>query len=107
MNMTATVDFWDDQTDVYRIYLRAGQRVTVRLEGPYRSNSALLLWKPGTTRVEGPLSPRLLQQRVAASARRGWKQRISYRALRKGWHYVQVKVVGQGAGPYRLIYTKS
>ena len=106
-DLMATVDFWDDQTDVYRVHLGAGQTLSARLEGPSGSNSALLLWKPGTSRVEGRLSVRLLEQRVAASTRRGWRQRVSYRARQAGWHYLQVKVVGRGSGPYRIRYTKS
>ncbi len=106
VNVTATVDYWDDQSDVFRVYLRAGQRLAARLEGPFRSHSALILWKPGTTRVEGPLSLRALSQRAAASARRGWRQRVSYRARQTGWHFLQIKVVGRGSGPYRLTYTR-
>ena len=107
VDMTATVDFWDDQTDVYRVHLRSGQRLAAKLEGPFRSHSALLLWKPGTSRVEGPLSLRSLGQRVAASARRGWRQSVTYRARQTGWHFLQIKVVGRGSGPYRLSYSKS
>ena len=49
--MKATIDFWDDQIDVYRISLRKGQKVKLVLNGPAGSTSNLLLWKPGTKHV--------------------------------------------------------
>ena len=104
--LTATLDFWDDQTDVYAVRLRAGQRVVATLDGPFRANSSLALWKPGTKRVE-VLAPSLLRARVAQSARRGWRQQLSYRARVAGWHYLQVKVTSPNAGPYRLTFRKS
>ena len=105
-DVTATVDFWDDQTDVYRVHLRVGQRLSARLDGPVRFRSALLLWKPGTSRVEGPLSLQALGRRVAASVRPGSRQRVTYRARETGWHFLQIKVVGRGSGLYRLTFTK-
>ena len=105
-SITATVDFWDDQTDVYRVHLRARQRVTAWLDGPYKANSTLVLWRPGTTQLGGPPSLRLLQNRAAASAKRGWRQRVQYRARKTGWHYLEVKVISANAGPYRLTFSK-
>src|SRR3712207_7025002 len=29
----ATIDYWDDPADVYRVYLKKGQRLFVKLEG--------------------------------------------------------------------------
>jgi subtilisin family serine protease len=104
-NITATVDFWDDQIDVYSLYLRRGQRLRANLDGPYKSNSSLALWKPGTTQVTG-FSLAQLRRRVAQSARKGWRQGVSYRATTKGWYFLQVKIDVAGAGPYRLIVTK-
>ena len=50
-SVKATIDFWDDQIDVYRLYLKKNQKVKLTLNGPEGSTSNLLLWKPGTTRV--------------------------------------------------------
>lgn len=104
--ITATVDFWDDQFDVYAIRLRAGERLAATLDGPFKATSSLVLWKPGTTQLD-EFSLRVLRQRAAQSAKRGWRQRLSYRAKRSGWHFLQVKVASPDSGPYRLIYAKS
>jgi subtilisin family serine protease len=105
-NITATVDFWDDQVDVYSVRLAKGERLRATLDGPFRATSSLVLWKPGTKRLD-ELSLSSLRRRVAQSARRGWRQRITYRAKAPGWYFLQIKVASLDAGPYRLIYSKS
>ena len=42
------VDFWDDQSDVYRISLRKGQKLFAVLSGPKGTDTVLALWKPET-----------------------------------------------------------
>ena len=105
VDFSATLDFWDDNVDVYKVYLRAKQRIVVTLDGPRGVNTDLLLWKPGTQRVQG-LSLALLRQRVALSAKPGTREQISHRAKTTGWYYVEAKLVQPGAGSYRLRYTK-
>jgi hypothetical protein len=105
-DFVATLDFWDDPLDVYKTYLRRGQRMTVVLDGPKGSDTNLVLWKPGTQRVEG-LSLSLLKQRAAQSRRPGARERIAYAATAPGWYYVQVKLGTKDAGPYRLRFAKS
>ena len=104
-NFAATVDFWDDQVDVYKVYLRKRQRISITLNGPRAANADLVLWKPGTLRVEGLSLD--LRRLAARSARRGSKERIVYRAPSAGWHYVQVKLTQPGSGAYRLAFSKS
>ena len=102
----ATVDFWDDQSDVYRVFLRRGQRLYASLTG--RAGAKLSLWRPGTMTVEG-LSLRVQRQRIMHSRTRGTQERLAFRAPRKrgrGWYYVQVKLGTPGAGPYTLAYAK-
>jgi hypothetical protein len=103
--LAATIDFWDDPTDVYKTYVRRGQRLAVTLDGPRGADTNLVLWKPGTRRVEG-LSPSLQRQRAAQSARPGSRERLSYRAPAAGWYYVQVRIGSRDAGPYRLTLSK-
>ena len=43
----ATLDFWDDQNDVYAIKLRRGQPVYLSVRGPTGTDTNLILWKPG------------------------------------------------------------
>jgi hypothetical protein len=98
-SVKATLDFWDDQIDVYRIYLRKGQRVQLILDGPPGANSNLLLWKPGTRRV-GDLRTQNL--RAAQAIGPGASHKLRYRAPKKGWYYVEAKLATRGAGSYGL-----
>ena len=67
--LRATIDFWDDQIDVYRVHLRKGQGIALSLRGPERTDANLVLWKPGTSRVEGLSAD--VSMRAAQSARAG------------------------------------
>jgi len=104
-DIAATVDFWDDQVDVYKVYLRKRQRIVVTLDGPRGTNTDLVLWKPGTLRVDGLALD--LRRRAAQSVGRGAKERIAYRAPAAGWYYLQVKITEPGSGTYRLALSKS
>ncbi len=48
----ATLDFWDDQNDVYAIRLRRGQPVYASVRGPAGTDTNLILWLPGTRHVD-------------------------------------------------------
>jgi subtilisin family serine protease len=101
--LKGTVDFWDDQRDLYRVYLRARQRLRLTLDGPTGATSNLLLWKPGTKRVDDLRKQNL---RAAQAIGPGASHRLGYRAPKQGWYYVEVKVVTRGAGPYQLTLTR-
>ena len=101
----ATLDFYDDQIDVYSVYLRRGQKLSASLRGAAVPRAKLLLWKPGTQRVEGFQVPRT---RARASVRIGSAVRLrTYTAEVTGWHYIEVKLQSPGSGTYTLAYTKS
>jgi SpoIID/LytB domain protein len=103
----ATLDYWDDQIDVYRLRLRRGRHLSVSLHGPARGDSNLLLWKPGTRKVDD-LSPQGQSRRVAQSLRAGPVQNIRrYRAKVSGWYFIEAKLASKSAGPYSLRFTKS
>jgi subtilisin family serine protease len=106
IDVVATLDFWDDQIDVYRIRLKRGQTVAVSLRGPARMDTNVVLWSPGTTSVEG-LSATLQARRVTQSARAGPNEHFLHRAREGGWYYVEVKLTTPGAGQYRLHISKS
>jgi hypothetical protein len=99
----ATIDFWDDETDVYRVYVRGAQRIAASLRGP--DGTRVYLWKPGTRRVS---SIDFGRRRVAQSVQRGASQRLSYRAPKGagGWYYLQVRSTRGGNGSYVLGFTK-
>ncbi len=101
----ATLDYWDDQIDVYKIRLDAGQRLFARLRGPALVEARLVLWKPGTTGVEGLRVP--LAFRAAQSTRVDAQQRLTYRAPLSGFYFLELKASHPGAGAYRLSYAKS
>jgi len=104
--LTATLDFWDDQSDVYRIKLRRGQRFRAMLRGPARSSVGLLLWKPGTRTVLGPVGK---GRRLAArSTSPGSRQQISaYRVRKAGQYYLEVRITAPGSGAYSLSISKT
>jgi serine protease len=105
VQLRATLDRYDDVADVYRVFLRRGQRGIFRLNGPARTNTNLFLWKPGTTRVTGRARGRAVS--VAVSKRPGAGEWISYRARRRGWHFLEVHLVAGRGGQYRLSVAKS
>jgi hypothetical protein len=102
LRLRATLDSWDDRVDVYRVWLRRGQRISARLSGLTEIDANLRLFRPGT---------RVLQRRFGGFPTRAVRRTTgydlvkrlrSYRAATAGWHYVEVKVAGQGSGRYRL-----
>ena len=102
--LEATLDFWDDQNDVYAIRLRRGQPVYVSVRGPAGHDTNLILWSPGTKRVDDLTAVgRVARQ----SARPGPVENLSYRAPKTGTYYVQVKLGTRGAGRYKLAIVKA
>jgi subtilase family protein len=99
----ATLDFWDDQSDVYAIKLRRGQPVYLSVRGPTGTDTNLILWKPGTRAVDDLDS---LALRAKQSARPGPRDYLSYRAPKSGWYFVQVKLGSAGSGRYKLTIFK-
>jgi subtilisin family serine protease len=104
-DIKATVEFYDDQIDVYRIRLTRGHRLFARLQGPVGPNLNLVLWKPGTERVEDIRTQRL---RAAQSVKPGALKSFGYRVPSSGWYYLEVKATTPGAGPipYSLAFAK-
>ena len=104
IRLEATLDFWDDQNDVYAIRLRRGQPVYVSVRGPAGHDTNLILWSPGTKHVDDLAS---IGRVVRQSARPGPREYLSYRAPKAGTYYVQVKLGARGAGRYKLVIVKA
>jgi len=100
----ATIDFWDDQVDVYRVYLRRGQRLFAAATGPSRTAISMMLWRPGTTRVEGVTAQ--LSRRVAQARVSGRKARLAHTATVGGWYDLELKATAPGFGPYTMSFGK-
>ena len=99
----ATLDPWDDPTDVYRIHLRRGQRVSAVARST-DTDISLVLWKPALRS--------LAEARERPRARRsshplGAPERLSYRARRGGWYSLQVKLAQQAFGQYSIRISRS
>jgi subtilisin family serine protease len=95
----ATLDFWDDQVDVYRVRLARGTRFRATVRGPSGLTSSLLLWRPGTAHVN---DLRGQDRRAAQSLGPGSTHRIAYRVPAAGTYYVEVKLASRGFGAYTL-----
>ena len=100
----ATLDFWDDQNDVYAIKLKRGQKVFVSVRGPAGTDTNVILWRPGTRHVDDLGSFRLVARQAA---RPGPNEYFSYRARKAGTYYVQVKLGSRGNGKYTLKLVKT
>jgi subtilisin family serine protease len=99
--LDATLDYWDDRVDVYRVNLARGQRLRAQATAQWAHASVdLRLWRPGTRTVFRKRGA------VAQTSHPGRRQRLSYRARRGGWYLVELRT-RHGGGRYALQLTKS
>jgi hypothetical protein len=97
----ATLDYWNDRNDVYRVYLRAGDRLVATAGASTSVRPAFALWRPGTLTIDQASVP------VRRLAARPPGVTLSYRVRATGWYVLHVSVTRPGAGPYQLALTKS
>jgi serine protease len=98
--VVATVDYWNDRDDVYRVYLRVGQLLTATWGADSTTRPALALWRPGTTAVDAASVPvRRLLARPAGSG-------LSFTAKVAGWYLLDARTTRAESGPYRLVIAK-
>ncbi len=99
--LKASIDFWDDQDDVYAVYLHRGQKLYASLVPSVAGNVVLGLWRQETVSVSD-LSRQDL--RVRLSNRPGRRERLSWTADESGWHFLQARLTAPAASPvaYRL-----
>jgi subtilisin family serine protease len=95
----ATVDYWDDQVDVYKTHLTKGRLIRLSLAGPAGDTTHLLLWKPGTRSVNNLRGQNL---RAAQSISPGATHKLAYHVRASGWYYIEVKLTTKGFGAYTL-----
>jgi subtilisin family serine protease len=104
--VNATLDFYDDPVDVYRVQLRKHQKLTATLNAGWTGASvALELWRPGTRQVDVAANVRKL--RAAQSAGAGAHHQLRFTAPAAGWYYVEAKTNSPSFGEYTLKLTKS
>jgi len=99
----ATLDFWDDPVDVYRVQLQAGQSLTATVAGPELTSVSLAVWSPRATSFVGSKTAR-----VARAARPGSRQQLVYLVppAAGGVYSVEVKIEQPGSGRYALALAK-
>jgi subtilisin family serine protease len=100
----ATIDYWDDRQDVYKVKLRAGQNFVAKLRGPAGTDVNLFLWRPGTTTVRSAVADERMLAGQSKSP--GSREKIRVRIRQTGWYYLVVRDVTPGAGRYALRYRK-
>jgi subtilisin family serine protease len=97
----ASLDFWDDQDDVYAVYLHPGEKLYASLVPSQDARVALALWRPETVAVADLARQDL---RVRLSNRPGRRERLSWKADQTGWHFLQARLTAPTVSPvaYRL-----
>jgi subtilisin family serine protease len=103
-HVLASLDYWEDRRDVYRIRLRRGEGLRASIRGTAGTDMNLMLWKPGVRRIGSSTSRRFI---AARSSGPGAVESVSYRAPATGWYFVQVAMREEGAGGYSLRLARS
>ena len=103
--VSATVDFWDDAVDVYRVSLRRNQKLYAVISTP-RSGAAILeLWAPGSDPIVGRTAD---AGRYGEAQGNGPVRRLSFGPTdAAGFYYLVVRSAPRRSGPYRLQLAKS
>jgi Subtilase family len=101
----ATLDYYDDPVDVYRVALVGHQKLTATLSGTWAGAKVnLVLWRPKTTTL---VDANTVKLRAAQSIARGATQRLTFTAPGRGWYYVEANVTAPGSGGYTLTLNKT
>ena len=97
----ATIDGFDDPSDVYRLYLRRGVAFTAGLTGSLGGKATLVLWSPGTDQV-GPISQVAVRSGAIEVWRKGSRPVLRAPIVKTGFYYLEIKAPPRGGGAYRL-----
>ncbi|HEX7254390.1 MAG TPA: S8 family serine peptidase [Gaiellaceae bacterium] len=99
--INASLDYWEDQNDVYAVRLPRGGRLVATLSRA-NANVDLVLWRPGTRRI----SQRRTLQIAAESRSPGGFEVVRFgiqrRIRRAGIYYLQVTLAEPGSAGYTL-----
>jgi subtilisin family serine protease len=96
--ITATIDYWDDPVDVYRIALAKQERLHAGLTGA--TGLLLELWRPKTVHVDRPSSRSLLATQSTTGT-------LTFRAPAQGFYYLEVRAPAPASTGYKLTITKT
>jgi Subtilase family len=95
----ATLDYWDDDVDVYRVFLRRGSRVFSRATPDISGSVRMDLYAPGTGRLEG-IAVQRSRLVTSVSAQNG-QSRLAYTARETGTYYLELKLIRKTRVPVR------
>jgi subtilisin family serine protease len=93
----ASLDFWDDNIDVYRVHLNARTKLYARLTPGGAGTIRMALWAPGAHHVEGLAVD--TSARVVESRRVGVQSRLAFNAQAAGIYYLEIKLVSRSHDP--------
>jgi subtilisin family serine protease len=96
--LDATVDYWDDPVDVYRIPLQRDELLRARLVSG--SGITFELWEPKTVHIDRTASQKLLITETTAG-------HLRFRAPRRGMYYLELKAASPAFSPYVLTLVKT
>jgi subtilisin family serine protease len=96
----ATIDAFDDPSDVYRVYLRRGRTFRASLQGRLGGEPWLVLWAPRTKHVTPVTAVARRSGAIVAYAR--GSRLPGVRVETPGFYYVEVKAPPRAGGAYRL-----
>lgn len=91
--IAATLDYWDDPLDVYSVFMRAGEQLSVRLDGTPGTETALQVTRRRTITVR--------------AAETGAVHALDVVVPADGWYDVRVRLDTEGYGGYTLRFFKS
>jgi subtilisin family serine protease len=102
----ATLDYYDDPVDVYRVVLRKHQKLKASVSASWTGATVQLeLWRPGTKQVDRASTVK--KYRAAAALSPAAAHRLAFTAPVQGAYYVEVKATSPGFGAYVLKLSKS
>jgi hypothetical protein len=104
--IVATLDYWDDNVDVYRVYLQKGRKLFARVTPGLAGSMRMSVWAPGTAHVDSLATGQLP---LVQSRGVGAQARLSAKAKKTGTYYLEVKLTRKDRDPvsYSLAVAKS
>ena len=104
--LRATLDAWDDPSDVYRVFMKREQTLALELDSRTIATT-LTLWRPGARSVGSPLAGLpAAKPLVQRSTFPGVMKLVRHEAQTRGWYFVQVEAAAGETGGYRLTLSK-
>lgn len=92
----ATLDYWDDPVDFYRVRLPKGAELSAAVKAKWHGARVHMLLLNSKGRA-----------RSGVAARPGAKQSLRFHVARSGWYYLELRVTRHGAGSYLLRVRKT